>query len=173
MVLYSVSTLTPTFPRQVEAQKMGYQTLLEVDTEEELFRRPFSEQELVHLPALVPESNRFSCCSEECAYVTVDDVMLLYHIEVQHPELESFKCKNCSPALDPISFAGLYRVTHLLANLGWVDLDFDCSTLCLVLPGLLGNWQNWLSSWARWWNIPNLSPPNPGLPGDGSPCTSR
>ena len=86
---------------------MGYQTLLEVDTEEELFRRPFSEQELVHLPALVPESSRFSCCSEECAYVTVDDVMLLYHIEVQHPELESFKCKNCSPALDPISFAGL------------------------------------------------------------------
>ena len=43
---------------------------------------------------------------EECDYVTVDDVMLLYHIEVQHPELESFKCKNCSPALEPISFAG-------------------------------------------------------------------
>ena len=36
-----------------------------------------------------------------------------------------------------------YRVTHLLANLGWVDLDFGCSTLCLVLPGLMGNWQNW------------------------------
>ena len=43
---------------------------------------------------------------DECDYVTVDDVMLLYHIEVQHPELESFKCKNCDPALDPISFAG-------------------------------------------------------------------
>ena len=47
----------------------------------------------------------------------------------------------------------LYRVTHLLANLGWVDFDFDCSTLCLVLPGLMENWQNWLSSWVRWWNI--------------------
>ena len=49
---------------------------------------------------------------DECDYVTVDDVMLLYHIEVQHPELESFKCKNCDPALDPISFAGRDRV-HL------------------------------------------------------------
>ena len=36
----------------------------------------------------------------------------------------------------------LYRVNHLLANLGWVDFDFACSTLCLVLPGLMGNWQN-------------------------------
>ena len=47
---------------QVEAQKMGYQTLLEVDTEEELFRRPFTEQELLHLPRLVPEDSRFACC---------------------------------------------------------------------------------------------------------------
>ena len=31
------------------------------------------------------------------------------------------------------------RVTHLLANLGWVDFDLGCSTLCLVLHGLMGN----------------------------------
>ena len=60
-----------------------------------------------------------------------------------------------------------YRVTHLLANLGWVDFDLGCSTLCLVLPGLMGNWQSWLSSWARWGNIPNQSQPNPGSPGYG------
>ena len=60
-----------------------------------------------------------------------------------------------------------YRVTHLLANLGLVDFDFGCSTLCLM-----GNWQNWLSTWARWWNIPNQSQPNPGSPGDGPPCIS-
>ena len=42
-------------------------------------------------------------------------------------------------------------MSHLLANLGWVDFDFDlgCSTLSLVLPGLMGIWQKWLSSWAR------------------------
>ena len=38
------------------------------------------------------------------------------------------------------------RVTHLLANLGWVDLDLDCSTVCPILHGLVGIWQNWLSS---------------------------
>ena len=33
-----------------------------------------------------------------------------------------------------------YSVTHLLANLGWVDFDLECSTLCLVLPG--SAWAN-------------------------------
>ena len=47
----------------------------------------------------------------------------------------------------------VYKATHLLANLGWVDFDFGFPTLCLVLPGLMRNWQNWLSSWARWRNI--------------------
>ena len=64
----------------------------------------------------------------------------------------------------------LYRLTHLLMNLGWVDFNFGCYTLCLVLPGLMGNWQNWLSCWARWWNIPNQNQPNPCSLGDGSPC---
>ena len=40
---------------------------------------------------------------------------------------------------------------------GLVDFYFGCSTLCPVLPGLMGNWQNRLSSWIRWWNIPNQS----------------
>ena len=36
----------------------------------------------------------------------------------------------------------------------WVGLtDFGCSTICLVLLGLMGNWQEWLSKWARLWNI--------------------
>ena len=34
----------------------------------------------------------------------------------------------------------------------------------------MGNWQNWLRTWARWWNIPNQSQLNPGSPGDVSPC---
>ena len=29
-------------------------------------------------------------------------------------------------------------MTHILANLGWVDFDFGCSTLSLVLSGLIG-----------------------------------
>ena len=30
-------------------------------------------------------------------------------------------------------------VAHLLSNLGWVDVDLCCFTLCLDLPGLMGN----------------------------------
>ena len=63
-----------------------------------------------------------------------------------------------------------YMAAHLLANLGWVDFDLCCSTLCLGLPGLMGNWQKWLSMCARWCNIQNQSQPNPGSPGDGQNC---
>ena len=34
---------------------------------------------------------------------------------------------------------GRYRLAHLLANLGWVDFDLYCFSLCLVLYGLMGN----------------------------------
>ena len=36
-------------------------------------------------------------------------------------------------------------------GLGWVDLSFVCSTVCLILPGLMGIWQKGLGCWARWW----------------------
>ena len=48
--------------------------------------------------------------------------------------------------------AAIYSVAHLHANLGWVDLNFHYSTVCLILPGLMGVWQKRLGSWARWWN---------------------
>ena len=43
-------------------------------------------------------------------------------------------------------------MAHLVVNLGRVDLNFDYSTVCLILPGLMGVGQKWLGSWARWWN---------------------
>ena len=30
-------------------------------------------------------------------------------------------------------------------NLGWVDMDFNCSTVCQILLGLVGIWQKRLS----------------------------
>ena len=45
-------------------------------------------------------------------------------------------------------------------RLGFVDVDFESSTVCPILLGLMGIWQKWLSTWARWWNIPNQSHPN-------------
>ena len=37
-------------------------------------------------------------------------------------------------------------------RLGFVDLDFECSTVCRTLLGLMGIWQKQLGSWATWWN---------------------
>ena len=38
-------------------------------------------------------------------------------------------------------------------RLGCVDLYFECSTVCPILPRLWRIWQKWLCRWARWWNI--------------------
>ena len=35
-----------------------------------------------------------------------------------------------------------YRVTLVVMDLGWVDFHFGHSTVCLVLLGQLGIWQN-------------------------------
>ena len=37
-------------------------------------------------------------------------------------------------------------------RLGFVDLDFEYSTVCLILLELMGIWQKRLDRWARWWN---------------------
>ena len=58
---------------------------------------------------------------------------------------------------DKITEHSKYRVTLVVAHLGWVDFDFSHSTVCPILLGQMGIWQNWLYSWAKWWNIQNLS----------------
>ena len=42
-----------------------------------------------------------------------------------------------------------YRVSHHLSDLGWVDFDFGCFIVCLILLGQMRVWQNGLNSWAR------------------------
>ena len=65
----------------------------------------------------------------------------------------------------------IYREGHLLGLLCWVDLDSGCSTLSLILLGLMGNGQNWLSSWVRWSNIIDQTQPNPIIRADAPLCT--
>ena len=57
-----------------------------------------------------------------------------------------------------------YWVTHLLADLDWVDFDLGCST---VLLGL----HHSCSTAQRPVEHPKPSQPNPSPRGDGSPCT--
>ena len=41
---------------------------------------------------------------------------------------------------------GTYRVGLVVADLGWVDIDLDHSTVCKVLFGQMGMWLNRLGS---------------------------
>ena len=52
-------------------------------------------------------------------------------------------------------------------GLGWVDMNFECSTVCPILPGLMGIWQKRLGKMVE---HPNLSQPNPGPRPEESPC---
>ena len=53
-----------------------------------------------------------------------------------------------------------------LADLGWDYFDLDSSSIWPILLGQTGFYQNWLSNWAGWWNIPNLSHSNPSPQAD-------
>ena len=58
----------------------------------------------------------------------------------------------------------MYRVTHLLVNLGWVDFDLGCFT---ILPSCSASSANFPSAQAepgRGWNSQNQSQPNRGSP---------
>ena len=91
-------------------------------------------------------------------------------INLESVTMLCYSCCNCCNSItlqSPTLGTWLYRVAHLLANLGWVDHDLNCSTLWLVMPRLMGNGR---SGWARWWNIPKQSLPNPGSSGDGPPA---
>ena len=34
-----------------------------------------------------------------------------------------------------------YRASYALVDWGWIDLNFECSTVCSILLGLMGFWQ--------------------------------
>ena len=60
---------------------------------------------------------------------------------------------HCTVPVTRILAAKMYRVSHLVVHLGWVDFKFLCSTTCQILLQMSGIWQKWLGSWATWWNI--------------------
>ena len=64
----------------------------------------------------------------------------------------------------------LYRMSHLLMHLGWVDLNFECYTVSNTAwpDGNLAEAAE-LCSWAIWWNT-QTSQPNPGPRAHGTSC---
>ena len=68
----------------------------------------------------------FAC--DRCDFRSARKTHLKDHIKTQHDMIKDFACDQCD-----------YREVHLLADLGWVDFDFGCSTFSLLL-GLMGCW---------------------------------
>ena len=69
----------------------------------------------------------------------------------------------CSHARSRSPQEGGYRVNHLFADLGWVDLDLEVPLSCLAST-VAENRQR-ISS--------NFNQPNPDMRADGSPCRSN
>ena len=67
--------------------------------------------------------------------------------------------------------SGLVQDVPSELRLGFVDLDFEFSTVCPTLLGQMGVWQKQLGSWARWWRTEIKVNPTPGLSSLGTPCT--
>ncbi len=56
-----------------------------MEADEEKWNQPLPEEELMQYPKFVPENNRFACSDLECGYITIDAVMLVYHMQALHP----------------------------------------------------------------------------------------
>ena len=90
-------------------------------------------------------SDKEKVCRE---LLEVCDIPLEYVPEASKFENELFKfylirhfqCKTDHKTFLDLSHT--YRVRHPLGWLVWVCVYFSCSTLCLLLLGLMGNWQN-------------------------------
>ena len=54
-----------------------------------------SEEDLKKLPSFVEENVRFACSHHDCSYSTLDEMMLLSHIQALHPDITSYVCPHC------------------------------------------------------------------------------
>ena len=55
----------------------------------------------------------------------------------------------------------IYRVSHLVVNPGWIDLDFSFPSSCLATYLLLPNSHQSRQRVSKWWINGNLIQPNP------------
>ena len=53
---------------------------------------------------------------------------------------------NCSTEADLIGGMNKIQGVLLIANLGLVDLDLGCSTVCPIVLGQMRIWQSWLDN---------------------------
>ena len=68
------------------------------------------------------------------------------------------------------SMGGMYRVAHLVVHLGWVDLEFESSTVLPNCPAAPAKFPPAQAESGRQWNTQISSQPNPGARPDEPPC---
>ena len=80
---------------------------------------------------------------------------VLKNCNLSHEKLYQFRirlCRRRPPPRLPSSQVG-YWVILVVTDLGWGDFDFECSTVCPTVPGLVvGIRLKLLGNKARWWN---------------------
>ena len=59
---------------------------------------------------------------------------------------------GCLAQLRGILYRPFLQGVPSARGMGRLDLNFDCSIVCPILPWMMGICQKWLGSWARWWN---------------------
>ena len=95
----NLATVTPVNAPPIEENETSaysrMKSLLPEDIDEEQFRQPISEADLAIMPSLIPENLRYACPAKDCRYITLDEIMLLYHIKALHADMKTYKCPHC------------------------------------------------------------------------------
>merc|ERR1711915_230733 len=109
-------TITPVNPPPIEESETSaysrMKSLLPEDLEEDLYRQPISEEDMAKMPILVPDNLRYACTAKDCRYITLDEIMLLYHIKALHGEMKKYKCPHCPNITLAFDELGLHMKCH-------------------------------------------------------------
>ena len=95
----NLATVTPVNAPPIEENETSaysrMKSLLPEDVDEDHFRQPISEADLALMPSHIPENFRYACPAIDCRYITLDEIMLLYHIKALHTDMKTYNCPHC------------------------------------------------------------------------------
>lgn len=93
----AIPPITPVNPpTEKEEGAAALKKMMEIVDEEEQLRRPMSDEDMLKMPILVPDSVRFRCGVQDCSYLTIDSFMLQNHVEAIHSEVRQYLCPHCT-----------------------------------------------------------------------------
>ena len=101
-----------------------------------------------------PDARTWVSISRLMLPVSKTDDAEVVRCSAEHPTLEAPLSDSVRLSIHCKSLPPIYRVSHLVANLGWVELNLGSSLGRLAIQ--------WVATaQAGWWNIPNPCQQNP------------